>query len=1475
MKNKLFFSIVVGFLLMYGISSFANAKDAPLRRPIDPQNPAFTFWLATWQFYKDANGKFNLGGPERVGDLANAVAETARRFEENGVKQYFIMAILLDRNPTNADVEAYVKICNDNQLYCFIQNQWMNIKPLLDASFKESLFQKYPYFLGFQHPEVTMPIHESEVLSEFNLAVKHGGYLLYQTQGRRFDYAAFSQDNPNLMKALKTNGKNFVMMNRTNDNGQRVVNTAGIIGLWGSGRVGAWGVNGQTYTWYHSGFGEVFGEKSLIMNHYGSKAYWMYPNALIGQEWAQAASMGATMFDLEHSYLVYTSVDGKGLSPTFKYVLLPLMKKMIGPNTIIPSKQEVMTSTKMGYLPSDKTDSMQFKENLIVNIYGKKFGEDSRLLWMANYNEWLMSSGRYKTIPLIPVGATDLEKSNFSNIVTTATKTTLWPNEQAKVKWFNELYPKTSSGSAFVSTYDHKWFATNIYENDDMSNDFEFKLNNTTNTATSLAGVLPPYTFAVIEEKPSEIVVHLNDYVFNIKKYLQEGRFDGVGDISLEMNNFFNHFYCSPLNDPKYDPITKTWSTFTDTIEEFGKRESIIKIKGVNGSVPTISSITGGHAPFLRNFTYTASFDNEKNEYVVKVSHCGAVDIRIDTNGMTSENYSNIAITANGSSGSAASVNQMADFAIDGNDISTRWESNDGANSYIELDFKANKTFNKIELSEYLDRITGYNLQYLSNDTWVDIATDTTIGNAKAHTFNAITAPKVRLLITSVKTDSYNVSNKPSIYEFKVFAHEKGMNPQNIDGTSYIYEAEYDAVVSNPSKIFKFELNEKGYYNMNEGNSSAKFVVKAHAAGHYDLSIAYSRGDWYDATATGMTNLYINGQFVKSIDLKKATSWGGWITHFETVSLNQGKNIIDIKNEYEDYGFMYLDLISLRKTDKTTSYDTTPKPMPQKTALLNQKRHEAENGILMGGATVSNMMNGYSGTGYAQISSVGQAVKMNVIVSKTGGYNVTIRYTYPRGWILAKDPKKSASLYLNNSKTSQITFEKPIENHTSGIMPMVTTPMYLSEGKNEITFKLDTGDVGAIGIDSISIDEDNLVIDEPTAVKLDKTSLTMTFGEETTLKATVEPYFSQKPILLTSSDPRVVTVTGNTIKANGLGTATIKAQAVGTNVSATCTVIVKPSATIKGIFDSFSSATLSKFNWSGNEGIRIAPNGDPNLGNSLVFPGSAYIYSKWELNETYNPLLLTADRFVFDVKIKHLDDSAKIKLDLIDQQSIDKKNTNVFFSLFKTASTVAEKFKVTDFSGARIDGNTDLNVGENYRFTFVVNRTSGANGYPRIESLYINGKKTATNVDITVASPENPPEKFSRFEFFRTDGTNNVMLDDFAIYPYDAVTMGPLSLDTFGNNIFKLTEPKITLGASSDIDFTTLSSSNFTLTDINGHSIAGATVTPTNNFYTGRKIELTIGGKLAVNTDYKVKVTKIKDVFGNTLSEVCIPVKYE
>jgi len=121
-------------------------------------------------------------------------------------------------------------------------------------------------------------------------------------------------------------------------------------------------------------------------------------------------------------------------------------------------------------------------------------------------------------------------------------------------------------------------------------------------------------------------------------------------------------------------------------------------------------------------------------------------------------------------SSSDFSADYNASKAFDG-DANTRWNSSDITSNeeWIAAKFGKEVTINTVEISEQLDRINGFSIQYLDGTDWKTCATGTTIGANYKMTFNPVTTTGIRLLINTKGFESWKM---PSIIDFKAYNHE-------------------------------------------------------------------------------------------------------------------------------------------------------------------------------------------------------------------------------------------------------------------------------------------------------------------------------------------------------------------------------------------------------------------------------------------------------------------------------------------------------------------------------------------------------------------------------------------------------------------------------------------------------------------------------------------------------------------------------
>ena len=243
----------------------------------------------------------------------------------------------------------------------------------------------------------------------------------------------------------------------------------------------------------------------------------------------------------------------------------------------------------------------------------------------------------------------------------------------------------------------------------------------------------------------------------------------------------------------------------------------------------------------------------------------------------------------------------------------------------------------------------------------------------------------------------------------------------------------------------KFDTEHAGYTGsgfvsgiQTAGSSSVKVEVNTAKAGDYRFVLHYANGPNPFQGPKKMT-LVVNGAS-RQITLPSTGTWKTWGNYTDTVALNGGTNVIELKYGTNDDGNVNLDSLRLAPAGTT--------------------RYEAEAGTLAGGANAQTEHAGYSGMGYVGgYENAGASTTLTVNALADGAADVT--------WGYANGPNpftgtKRLSLYVNG------VFQKKVAFPDTGAWPNYRTlndKITVKAGNNAIQLKYDTGDEGNVNID--------------------------------------------------------------------------------------------------------------------------------------------------------------------------------------------------------------------------------------------------------------------------------------------------------------------------------------------------------------------------------------------------------------------------
>ncbi len=486
------------------LSAFAGPDGKDLRRVISNENPLFVYSSV----YAGASSS----------QLLNF-----RRMLPDDVRPYFAVHInpkKEDSKQTRIWIESILDTAQELDMPAIIEVEGFDSRNDTPMSYWRELFDRYHVLIGLNISELgaTGVLSGSGMDNEFidkmiqyiDVAASKGGYFIWQDMG--YDWP-FPKKPHVFLKAgadrrlyakFVEDGDHIILVHKHNGNGRRSTTDAAAIGFWASGLTSNWGVHSEGWLWWEAGNERLFGPSAgYTRSKYPWKSVFSFPDAQYGMEWLMAAVGGATIFSLETYFQGYSSCKGDMPTPAFENVLLPMIRLIIN-NGIIPGRKQALAKIKAAYQPLKPNDYILRKDLLFKGLYGAE---------KNTQNEWLPSTGRYYYLPVLPVLAGDDIRAKFPFVFNSDYYRKNFKSIKKKQSFFNRLYPETSKGDSWIVNFGTSWYIVNPNENKNVTTTFEFTLKN--GDGASLSGSISHHTYAVVEEKPDSLIIHVGNYMID------------------------------------------------------------------------------------------------------------------------------------------------------------------------------------------------------------------------------------------------------------------------------------------------------------------------------------------------------------------------------------------------------------------------------------------------------------------------------------------------------------------------------------------------------------------------------------------------------------------------------------------------------------------------------------------------------------------------------------------------------------------------------------------------------------------------------------------------------------------------------------------------------------------------------------------------------------------------------------------------
>ncbi|RAV06470.1 S-layer homology domain-containing protein [Paenibacillus sp. YN15] len=257
---------------------------------------------------------------------------------------------------------------------------------------------------------------------------------------------------------------------------------------------------------------------------------------------------------------------------------------------------------------------------------------------------------------------------------------------------------------------------------------------------------------------------------------------------------------------------------------------------------------------------------------------------------------------------------------------------------------------------------------------------------------------------------------------------------------SEVYEAE-DMELSGAARATMNSIYASSgrYARYSNGSDSdyTEFTINTDVGGTYSLDFRYNNNTAEPVTMTLGVNQEAPAALVFPSNAGPENKLNFDLKTVHNIQLNSGSNTVRLSGK----SALGLDAIIVKK------------------GVL----YEAENAALSGGAAIAQVNPGYSGTGYAGgLNGPEAAVSFTVNAPQAGSYSVKLAYG------AGTEDDGTLTMYVNGTRIKQADFfglkqwDKWADRYDN---------VFLKEGSNVITYKLDSGDTANVNLDYITVTE--------------------------------------------------------------------------------------------------------------------------------------------------------------------------------------------------------------------------------------------------------------------------------------------------------------------------------------------------------------------------------------------------------------------
>lgn len=501
-------------------------------------------------------------------------------------------------------VTSNLAICQASGIPCSVQALHGGSSSVAPAAFWNQTAATYSSFVGINVAELywgNVSSNGPRVTTLIN-AAGDNGLIFSWTDSNHGNITSYLENtSTGVLAAMRAHSANVVLMNKETEAN---ISTDNLFhGLWLAGVAGNWGSATDQWHWAEQRHRQLFGP------NIGSRTWkdnLQNPEALMAQSIQRGASQGATAFAPEAGFLMF-STNSLRTAP-FQYGLIPLFRDLDSGAVPVPTRQEVLATTKVVYRGAAGFNPPTY-DTASSNVHP--------------------NTGQFGIIPLVPNNLTAAEMSVFPEVVPSG----------ARYPYFASKYPQEFlTSNTFLLRSGNAWYWNNFKENVNHSLKSSFKPRLSVASAVSIAA--EPHTYATMVESTNSVSFRLNNYRGN-RNHLWDETVLGVPasqDFNRAQTLQYIHEYLTVQRDAAGNVVKNAaGNILTGTGRVVDDRSA----RDIRTTTVTVDGTWQGGAPRVvfeamdsqtgRPFTHTQTWDAANQRLTIAIAHNGQVNFTVDT----------------------------------------------------------------------------------------------------------------------------------------------------------------------------------------------------------------------------------------------------------------------------------------------------------------------------------------------------------------------------------------------------------------------------------------------------------------------------------------------------------------------------------------------------------------------------------------------------------------------------------------------------------------------------------------------------------------------------------------------------------------------------------------------------------------------------------------------------------------------------